>query len=174
MISIDRVIEEVIEARGGFKFGSTPKLHYKYGISLQDIIDYRGETVAVDEVRMLSKHEAAEIYKDKYFIKTGIDQLPELIQEVVFDMVLAMGLENAIKIVQTVVHKMGSPIKVDGLLGPRTKQSCVIACNVYGDEVLRAICLTSKDYYRDLVDKDATKAVFLTEWINRAQSYIYA
>jgi len=172
-MKIAEIIKQLIEVKGGFKVDKAG-VATKFGLTVADLAAYRNDEVSEEDIRLLSKHEAYEIYEDMYFIRTGINHLPDTLQPVSLDMVLAMGIEEAIKLLQSVIHKMGSPIRIDGILGARTKQSAVIACNVYGIEVLRAVCLARKSYYRDIVDKDASKSVFLSEWINRANLFLYA
>ncbi len=143
-----------------------------YGITLKALSAWRGYGVGKGDIRLLSKSEAEAIYEANYFIAPGIDGLPELLQPVAFDMAVNMGPVTAIKLLQRVIHKLGSPITVDGHLGPRSYQSAVIACNVYKADVLRSICLARKEYYRNIVDNDASQSVFLTGWINRANSFL--
>lgn len=175
-MSIETLIADLIgNHEGGYvnhpadKGGPT-----KYGITLKTLSAHRGHDLEAYDVKLLSKSEAAEIYEADYYLAPGIDGLPELLQPVVFDMTVNMGPINAIKLLQRVIHELGTPITIDGHIGPRTMQSAVIACNVYHDAVLLNICLARKEYYRAIVDKDATQAVFLNGWINRANYFLTA
>jgi lysozyme family protein len=173
---IDKVkalIDEVIRKEGGFvnhprdRGGPT-----KYGITLKTLEAWRGDDLDPIDVRLMHKSEAVKIYEHEYYLRPGIDGLPELIQEVVFDMCVNMGPINAIKIMQMVIHKMGSPITVDGIIGPRTRQSALVACNVYGTDVLRQICAARINYYQGIVDHDPGQAEFLKGWKNRAELFL--
>ena len=170
---IKNMIDEVIRVEGGFvnhpkdKGGPT-----KYGITLRTLEHWRNDQLDALDVKMLTKAEASEIYEHNYYLKPGVDGLPELIQCVVFDMCVNMGTVNAIKVMQRVIHKMGSPLVIDGVIGPRTRQSAVIACNVYGDEVVRQICAARVSYYQGIVDRNPDQAVFLKGWINRAEMFL--
>jgi lysozyme family protein len=174
-IEIKRLIKDLLELEGGYvnhphdKGGPT-----KYGITLKTLIAYRGHDIDANDIRWLSMSEAANIYTQNYYLAPGIDKLPELIQPVTFDMAVNMGPVAAIKLVQQVLYMLGSPITVDGHLGPRSYQSAVIACNVNKADILRNICLARKEFYRDLVDKDPKQSVFLTGWINRANHFLTA
>ena len=167
------LIGDLLEREGGYVNNSADKGGpTKYGITLKTLAAYRGHDVEQGDVRVLTKSEAEDIYEANYFIAPGIDGLPDLLQPVAFDMAVNMGPVAAIKLLQRVIHKLGSPIAVDGHLGPRSYQSAVIACNVYKADVLRSVCLARKEFYRDLVDRDASQSVFLTGWINRANSFL--
>lgn len=170
---IKRMIDDVIKTEGGFvnhprdKGGPT-----KYGITLKTLEKWRNDQLDAIDVKMLTKSEAAEIYEHNYYYKPGVDGLPELIQGVVFDMCVNMGPVNAIKVMQLVIHKMGPPIAIDGVIGPRTRQSVLIACNVCGNEVLRQICAVRINYYRGIVERHPDQEVFLEGWINRAEMFL--
>ena len=168
-----QLIGDLLEREGGYVNKSADTGGpTKYGITLKTLAAYRGHDVEQGDVRVLTKSEAEDIYEANYFIAPGIDGLPDLLQPVAFDMAVNMGPVAAIKLLQRVIHKLGSPIAVDGHLGPRSYQSAVIACNVYKADVLRSVCLARKEFYRDLVDRDASQSVFLTGWINRANSFL--
>jgi len=170
---IKAMIDDLIKVEGGYvnhpkdKGGPT-----KFGITLKTLEAWRGYELDILDVRILSRSEASEIYEHEYYLKPGIDGLPDLMQGVVFDMAVNMGPVIAIKIMQRVVHKMGSPIAVDGVIGPRTRQSALIACNVYGVDVLRQICAARIGYYHGIVDHDPGQAVFLKGWTKRAEMFL--
>jgi lysozyme family protein len=170
---IDTMIGDIIKREGGFV--NHPRDHggpTKYGITLKTLEAWRKEDLDVIDVQLLSKSEAAEIYETNYYLKPGVDGLPELIQGVVFDMAVNMGIFNAINLLQKVIHKMGTPVSIDGHIGPKTRQSALIACNVYGSDVLRQICAARKAYYRDIVARHPDQHVFLDGWIDRAELFV--
>jgi lysozyme family protein len=163
---------DLLDIEGGYVDNKSDKGGpTKYGITLKTLAEYRGQDVEPGDIRLLSKSEAADIYEANYFIGPGINNLPDLLQPVVFDMAVDMGPIAAIKLLQRVIHKLGSPVVVDGHLGPRTYQSAVIACNVYETDVLRSICLARKEFYKNIVEKDASQSIFLAGWINRANLF---
>lgn len=171
---IDAMIAEIIKIEAGYvnnphdSGGPT-----KYGITLKTLEAWRNDDdLYSEDVKALTKSEAAEIYEENYYLHPGINYLPELIQPVVFDMSVNMGPVNAIKLMQRVIHKMGTPIEIDGYSGPRTRQSAVIACNVYGKEILQKICDARIEYYRDIVKEKPEKIVFLDGWENRAHMFL--
>lgn len=150
------------------------KASHRYGISLAMLAEYRNEDVEPQNLKLLSKFEARDLYVSEFYFKTGIECLPEQLQPVVMDMIVDLEFDNAIRILQSVLNKLGTPVLIDGILGPRTKQSALVACNIYQQEVLRNICLARKEFYRDLVDMNAQWSVYLTGWISRANSFLIA
>lgn len=171
--SIDRLIKDLM----GSDVQSVRFLgeaNQRYGISLTMLSDYRNEDVELQDLKLLSKSEAYDLYVSDFYFKTGIECLPEQLQPVVMDMIVDLEFDNAIRVLQGVLNKLGTPLLIDGVLGPRTKQSALVACNIYQHEVLRNICLARKEFYRDLVDMNAQWSIYLTAWINRANSFLIA
>ena len=52
------------------------------------------------DIKNLTEEEAAEIYKKDYWDKYKLDEIPENLQHIYFDMVVNMGVRNAGKIIQ--------------------------------------------------------------------------
>jgi len=171
--TIEQMIAEVIKKEGGYvnhpadNGGPT-----KWGITLATLEDCRHKKLKIHDVKQLTKAEAAEIYEFNYYLQPNIDSLPDLIQPVVFDMAVNSGASQAITIMQLVIHKMGSPLKIDGICGPKTRQSAVIACNVYGPAVVNNICAARLEFLRGVVVEDPSQVVFLAGWENRANSFL--
>ena len=65
------------------------------------------------DIKNLTEEEAAEIYKKDYWDKYKLDEIPENLQHIYFDMVVNMGVRNAGKIIQT--------IRVPLAYGPKEK-----------------------------------------------------
>lgn len=171
---VKAMIDDIIKREGGYVYHKDDKGGpTKYGITLKTLEAWRDEKdLYSEDIRLLSKSEASEIYEDMYYSKPSIGLLPELIQPVVFDMAVNMGPKAAIKLMQNVITRMGSPIVIDGEIGPRTSQSAMIACNVYGFNVVSQICAARIEFYRDIVKRDASQKVFLQGWVNRANSFL--
>ncbi|MEY3760179.1 MAG: hypothetical protein RIR39_1670 [Pseudomonadota bacterium] len=171
-MSVKDLINEIIKIEGGYvnhpndKGGPT-----KHGITIKTLYNWRDDAVTALDVELLTKDEAFKIYQSEYYLKPKINTLPSLVQPVVFDMAVNMGPVASIKLMQGVVHKMGTPVKIDGHIGPMTVQSAKTACGVYGDDVLRQIAHARIEYYRKIVENDSSQMVFLAGWINRAEKF---
>ena len=101
MTLIETLIAEVLKKEGGYvnhpadKGGPT-----NYGITQDTLTNYLGRKATIDDVKNLQKSTAAEIYENNYFIKTGIQLLPEPIIPLMFDMAVNHGGHGAIKMLQ--------------------------------------------------------------------------
>lgn len=106
-------------------------------------------------------NEAADAgyYEQRFYREPGVYRLPELVQPVMFDMVLKMGSVVAIKALQKILISVGWPLKVDGLIGPRTVASATLACKLYGAQVMDKLVQESIDFFARSSEKQPRKPV---------------
>jgi lysozyme family protein len=87
-----------------------------FGITHRTLADWRGAAdCGADEVRALTKREAGEIYRAKYWIPTRSADLPKGVDLLVFDFAVNSGVATSIKHLQKVVGVLD-----DSSLGPVT------------------------------------------------------
>ena len=118
--TFDEIIEEVLEAEGGFvndpddKGGAT-----NFGVTQQSYSNFLGSPASVDDVRNMTREEAKECYKKEFWIPAKVDRLPDNLKHLYFDMVVNMGRRNAGKILQQAVNtkKNSAVLDVDGIIG---------------------------------------------------------
>ena len=118
--TFDEIIEEVLEAEGGFvndpddKGGAT-----NFGVTQQSYSNFLGSPASVDDVRNMTREEAKECYKKDFWIPAKVDRLPYNLKHLYFDMVVNMGRRNAGKILQQAVNtkKNSAVLDVDGIIG---------------------------------------------------------
>ena len=118
--TFDEIIEEVLEAEGGFvndpddKGGAT-----NFGVAQQSYSNLLGSPASVDDVRNMTREEAKECYKKDFWIPAKVDRLPDNLKHLYFDMVVNMGRRNAGKILQQAVNtkKNSAVLDVDGIIG---------------------------------------------------------
>ena len=174
MSDIDDLIDQVLRREGGYvdhaadRGGAT-----NYGVTQQTLSDYLGREVSKDEVKNMDISLAREIYKRNYFSGPKIDQLPEPIQEFIFDCAVNHGPIRAIKFVQKVCNeaKVASPIGTDGKIGPATVAAANQTQEELGSEFLAMLIEERRNFYRRIVERDPSQEVFLAGWMNRVDEF---
>ncbi len=168
-----KLINEVIKREGGYvnhpadKGGPT-----NMGITQRTLTMYLARETTVDDVKNLNQQTARDIYYMYYWVNTGVNLLPELIQPIVFDMVVNMG-KRGVKLLQTALENRGYYYDaIDGKIGPRTLLAAKSACEDLGNELLKTLVRRRVIYYEGLVKNDDTQRVFLSGWIARAESFL--
>jgi hypothetical protein len=87
-----------------------------FGVTHATLAAWRSESdCSPEEVKALTKREAAEIYRAKYWIPAGCPSLPHGVDLAVFDFAVNSGVSRSIKELQKVVG-----VKDDSSLGPVT------------------------------------------------------
>lgn len=85
------------------------------GITQAELARVRGHAVSKDDVRKLTKDEAAAIYQDSYWDAAQCDVLPAGVDLAVFDCAVNQGLGRAKRFLQ-----QAAGVEVDGKVGPKT------------------------------------------------------
>lgn len=173
MPSVDQMIENIIRREGGFvnhpldRGGAT-----NFGITQQALSLYLGRAASVQEVRGTSRDLARTIYEQNYFLKPGVQRLPERIQAFVFDSAVNHGPRRAIRFVQHACNDAGfGPIDMDGLIGAQTIRAAASADESMKEAFLQALVKRRRDFYYRIVEKDPSQEVFLLGWLNRMKEF---
>lgn len=74
-------------------------------------------------VRLMTWDEMTAIYHFNYMTAIHYDELPDGIDNILFDMAVNSGPSAAIKIAQRVLCQLGHAVTIDGILGPETLQA---------------------------------------------------
>lgn len=166
---IENYLDRMIAREGGYvnhpadRGGPT-----KYGITLKTLAVWRNKVVTPRDVRELTENEAKHIYRENYYRKPGIDRLPRLIQEHVFDIAVNSGPHKAVMLLQEALNILGSSLVVDGLIGRKTIGAAQLHYSPYVNNVLVHLRL---GYYQSICDKRPSQNAFRKGWIARAQSF---
>ena len=112
----------------------------------------------------MTKEGAKEIYKKDYWDKNKVDDLPDNLKHLYFDMCVNQGKGTAVKVLQRATNAKGADLAVDGGMGPKTLQ----AINTYKPSDHRVRCYRLKHYY-DLVNRKWTRTI-LFGWFRRYYS----
>ena len=113
----------------------------------------------------LTEEVANEIYKRDDVDRNRVEELPEHLRHIFFDMCVNQGRGTAVKILQRACVAKGADIAIDGGMGPGTMG----AIETYKPSTERVRCYRLKHYY-DLVNAKPEQERFLYGWYKRAIS----
>lgn len=184
-MNIDDMIEKIIDREGGFvddpdDLGGATNMGVTIGTLRRLGVDVNGDGIVdVNDVKELTKQDVSKIYKQQYFYAPRISELPEAIQETVFDMYINAG-SNAIKILQNLLTEMGFECgAADGAIGKMTIRACDKAFSASGNYLADAYAIERRNYYFRLGDKrPASRKYCVTRkgdkggWIRRAEEFM--
>ena len=184
MYSVRDIAAQIIEREGGYvNDPDDPGGPTKYGVTLGTMVrlgmDLNGDgRIDARDVKRLTPEQATEIFVDHYFIRPGLDKLPEILQPSVFDMYVNAG-NNAIRVLQRLLNDMGHRLAVDGILGPNTIFAATAAAEVAPRHIADAYGIARRNYYFRIGDRRAasrkyarTRAGGKGGWIKRAEEFI--
>jgi len=154
LFNFDEIIERVIEHEGGY---------------INDPDDAGGETnygitkrfYPTLDIKNLTKEQAKDIYKKDYWDKNRVEELPENLWHIFFDMCINQGRGTAVKILQRAANSKGKNLKVDGGMGPATLKA------IEHIELERVRAYRVK-YYADLVNAKPEQDKFYFGWFKRS------
>ena len=154
LVNFDDIIEVVLEHEGGYvNDPDDPGGETNFGVAKRSHPDV--------DIANLTKDGAKEIYKEHYWDKNKVEDLPEELRHIYFDMCVNQGRGRAVKIMQRAANANGADLKVDGGMGPMT----IAAMD--GVELDRVRAYRVK-YYADLVTRKPDLEKFYFGWFRRA------
>ena len=154
MTTFDEIIEHVLKHEGGYVNDPTDLGgETNYGITKRFYPDV--------DIKNLTKEQAKEIYKRDYWDKNRVDELPEQLRHIFFDMCVNQGRGTAVKVLQRAANAKGAKLKVDGGMGPATLKAVQ---NVEHDRVKSYRIL----HYANLVINKPEQEKFWYGWFKRA------
>ena len=184
MPSVRAIAEEIVAREGGFVDDpDDPGGATKHGVTVQTMrrlgLDLDGDgDVDVADVRRMTPARAADIFLEHYFTRPRIDRLPPALQPCVFDMQVNAG-SHAVRILQRLLNRMGEPVAVDGLIGPRTEAAAARAAAAAPDHIADAYGIARRNYYYALADARPASRKYARRrdggkggWIARAETFI--
>lgn len=153
-MGFNEIIEKVIEHEGGYVNDPTDLGgETRWGITKRFYPDV--------DIKNLTKEQAKEIYRRDYWEKNRVEELPEELWYIFFDMCINQGRGTAVKILQRAANSKGRNISVDGGMGPMTIKA------MKGVEVERVRAYRVK-YYADLVTSNPEQDRFYFGWFRRS------
>ncbi|WP_413205996.1 glycoside hydrolase family 108 protein [Rhodospirillum sp. A1_3_36] len=182
--AVDNIIDDILAREGGLvdhpddPGGITNhgiSLRYARGIGLD--LNGDGQTDA-DDVRLVTPDKAAALFRQDFLLAPGLDRLPSSLWPVLFDWAVNSGPPRAIMGLQRVLNlaRAGGgldfpTLEEDGRIGPKTRKAAVIADSAMGAYLINALVEERLAFYRRIVARDASKAVFLKGWTRRAEEF---
>lgn len=186
MQNVEQIATEIVAREGGYvNDPDDPGGATKYGVTIGTMrrlgLDLTGDgKVTEADVKALTRAQAVDIFKENYYRKPGVAQLPEALQASVFDMYVNAGA-NAIKILQRLVTRMGFPASDDGVIGPQTVRAAHQAASTAPLHIADAYGIARRNYYYALADARPSSRKYARRndggkggWITRAEEFIAA
>ena len=174
-VDLEKELDIILESEGGFQNRKNDSGNYSpdgvligtnRGITVRALAAYRNvdpNTITEEDIRNVTDEQAREIFRQNYYFKPKLYELPENIRAAVFDQYILSG-PNAIKILQDIA---GMPEEEqDGKVGPKTIEAIKnsnITANQYADR--------RELYFKRVVKKSPEKKESLEGWLNRANKY---
>ena len=154
LVEFNDIIEVVLHHEGGYvNDPDDPGGETNFGIAKRSHPDV--------DIANLTKDSAKEIYKEHYWDRNKVEDLPEDLRHIYFDMCVNQGRGRAVKIMQRAANAKGADLVVDGGMGPKT----IAAMD--GVELQRVRAYRVK-YYADLVTRKPDLEKFYFGWFRRA------
>jgi lysozyme family protein len=172
-MNITKMLNDLIKIEAGYvdhpadKGGPT-----KYGITLPALNEYTGRRNTKSDIQALTEPIAKDIYLKLYYNKPKINQLPNMIQPLVFDMAVNHGRKTAIQLMQSQLLADGFAInKVDGVIGPLTLDAAGSASIELGPVFINNLVNRRIARYKAIIKHDPTQKVFEKGWLTRAEIF---
>jgi lysozyme family protein len=169
---IASMIAEVIAREGGYvahpadRGGAT-----KYGVTHGALRAWRGEAVTAEDVRALSRAEAAALYRALYYERPRLFLLPAPLQPFLFDCAVHHGPRSAALLLQRVLNESGFPCREDGVIGAETAQRSTDALSALDNALLERLLEARLRIIDRIVANDTSQRVFLRGWVRRIESF---
>ncbi|MGZ3346112.1 MAG: glycoside hydrolase family 108 protein [Caulobacteraceae bacterium] len=152
----DRCLAAVLRLEGGFVDDPRdPGGATKFGVTRAVLRETRGRDVSAEDVAALTRADASEIYRGRYWEAAGCSNLPAGLDLLAFDMAVNMGPGTAGRLLQTALG-----VEADGAVGPKTLAKALSA-PVAG--TIRAVSELRRARYRAL----AGLKTFGRGWLRR-------
>ena len=112
------------------------------------------------DITNLTLEQAMEVYYKQYWLAGSCDIMPYPLNVLHFDGCVNHGVGRAIKFLQAALGIMPQTTNI----GPKTK-SLIASCDP--KKVCDLVCGQRENFYKSIVLRDASQAVFLKGWLRR-------
>lgn len=123
-MAFDDALDAILRWEGGFSdHPNDPGGPTNMGVTISTLRKWRApEPVTVDDLRNLTRAEAADIYRANYWEECRCDELPEGLALALFDSAVNQGPPRATRLLQT-----AAGVEADGIFGPITMGAVLAA-----------------------------------------------
>lgn len=165
MTDFDNLVREVLKREGGYVNHPDDRgAATNMGITQRTYTMWLNEKgLGYKDVRDITKAQAVEIYKWRYWYPSRCDVLPREIRDIHFDSAVNHGVTRAGKLLQAACGA-----KRDGLVGPATL-ALVASMSIH---LLRARYIIERyKFYGEIIRRDRTQVSFIAGWLHRMESF---
>jgi lysozyme family protein len=164
-VDADTAIERVLAREGGYvnnpsdRGGPT-----NYGITQATYAEWlKAHAMSHRDVRGITRAEAVQIYRERYWTSSRCDELPPSVRDIHFDAAVNHGPGRATKLLQE-----AAAVRQDGEIGPVT----LAAVHRLNPELLRARYIAARyRLYGQIINRDRSQLAFITGWLNRLAEF---
>lgn len=172
---VEKVIANILRHEGGYQNDVEDSGNYtskgsrvgtNWGIAAPTYEKWLGREPTLEDMKRMRKEEAKEIYRKQY-----IDSVEERFgvppKHEAWKQMVDMNVNHSPEGVATVLQR-ALGVKVDGLVGPKTREALK---KVDGAELNARLVEERKNYYQELVKRNPDRAKYLRGWLKRAESF---
>lgn len=181
-MNVAQMIDELLQREGGYvnhksdRGGPTnhgiTKTTLKAYVNRNEPDPIKHRNVSTDEVKNLTRGAAKMIYLELYYMGPRINELPDALRPLIFDMAVNHGANRAIKILQKALASFGyKNVTVDGKIGTQTITATSMAYTTFNRRLIDYIIDRRISFYQDIVADNPSQHVFLNGWTARAESF---
>lgn len=130
-----------------------------YGVSLRWLKDIGCDVnndgdINQQDIRCLTSEIAADLFKQHFWTRSGLDIYPQAIATVVYDANVNMGIKQSVKLLQRACNTFtGQRLVVDGIAGPKTEARVQAVFAGAGMLLCQKVLDRRKEYYLQLASK---------------------
>lgn len=163
---VQGLLERLAQREAGFANDpdDTPT---NFGVTQETLTDWLGRPASIEEVANLDYETAKEILAGNYFHRPGIDQLPDDIQEQVFDQAVFMGPGQAVRNLQRALNAAGASLPISGAIGPKTIQAAIDMTQALGPTIGELIADEARTIVPQIIEQNPKKKKFEGNWYER-------